>query len=297
MAAVFACDERPPAASPTSPLVAPEPSPPSPVDPSPSIPNTTASCPLTVRLEIRATSDGQHELTVFAESATTSPQEIVLPDRCPGGPIDFEGLGPGYDYYGTCNAGACIGQRSPEHVRMGPGERVPLASTKISTRGGEPCTKPLPPGRYVVRPLLPESLHACVVPALLDVSETTSPTAPDVRKPPATPSPPPIAPPTAPRVQPVPIVPTPPPVGALGTDIYSCERASDCVLACPKVEGCCTSSCGCRHAINRAHLANYQASYKNTCQKPPKCPIEGCAFRPALGAECRYGRCVATDRP
>src|SRR5690349_9049464 len=71
--------------TPQEPLVAPPPNDPPPV----------ATCPLTVRLETRPTSDG-HELTVFAESATTSTQEIELPDRCPQGLVDFDGLGPAY---------------------------------------------------------------------------------------------------------------------------------------------------------------------------------------------------------
>lgn len=289
--ASVACNEGPPV---TSPPMTPSPAPTPRVPevptwtPPPSAPTAIAPCPLTIRLEIRPTNDGRHEVTVFAESTTTYPQEITLPDRCPSGPIDFEGLGPGYDYYGVCNVGACVGQRSAEHVRVGPGERVPIASTKIAARGDGACTKSLSPGRYIVRPILPDAVHACVVPALLDTTGTTPPAAPHVQAPP---------PPSTPRVQPVPMDPRPPLPGAIATDIYSCTQASDCVLACPKVAGCCSSSCGCRHAINRAHLANYEASYKSTCQKPPKCPAEACAYQPALGAECRYGRCVATDRP
>lgn len=318
--AVGACSNHPlVTAPPQAPLLQqrPPPSTPRPAAPKPIAPQGDPTpptrCPLTLRVEIHPLNDGRHELTVFAESAIDSTQELELPDRCPQGLVDFDGLGTGYDYYGVCAAGACPGTRSPQHIRVAPGERVPIAATTISTRGGAGCTKPLAQGRYTIRPRLPPQLQACVVPALLEVRDggavpapphVTSPPAPSRPAPPPSPSPAPpvpspslVRPPPPPPAPPQKPVPIPAPTGAIGVDIYSCVTPSDCVLSCPKVTGCCSSSCGCRHAINKAHRANYEASYKNTCQKPPMCPAEACAYNPAMGVDCRGGRCVATDHP
>lgn len=90
----------------------------------------------------------------------------------------------------------------------------------------------------------------------------------------------PLAPPASPA-QPSPV-----------RDAYACESAADCVIFCPSVPGCCGATCGCKHAIRRDHTAAYEAEYKRTCARPPRCPIVGCAYQEAAFADCREHRCV-----
>jgi hypothetical protein len=70
--------------------------PPTPSEPpkAPTVANV-ATCPLTMRLEAKPLSDGKYTLTVFAESNIEYAQQVEVPDRCPRGFIDFDGLGAG----------------------------------------------------------------------------------------------------------------------------------------------------------------------------------------------------------
>jgi len=254
------------------------------------------ACPVTLRLQIvrsRTPGGDVHDLVVTAESGVPFAQSLALPDRCPEGPIAFEGLPAGTDVYDSCNKGACMA-RSPVRIELAAAAKVPIASARIAPSGASPCQRPLPPGRYVVQPVVPQGMVACVVPSLLEVPAPgappalpgTAPTLQLVLPKPAIPTPP---------LVPAPTTPPAPPPGAVATDIHSCEKASDCVLSCPKIQGCCSSSCGCRNAIHKAHRANYEASYAKTCMKPPKCPVEACMMDTSLRATCRAGRCVAVS--
>lgn len=288
---VVACAGRP-TPSPESPeLISPhihQKYEPSPVQPSPP-PVAVATCPITVRVESRTVGGSRIELTAIAEGGEAD-YVLELEDRCPNGLVGFEGLGAGYDYYGTCAKGACPGGRSAQRIRIGSHQRVPLSTTTIDPLTETACTKPLAKGRYIVRSVLPEGAQACIVPSVIEIGGELPPARPTMPMIPSAPAPaPPMPPPPA----------APPahlsPKGTGPADLYACESPADCVLSCPKVSGCCSSACGCKHAINRAHKATYETNYAKTCRKPPACPAEGCAFESAVSATCRAGRCVAVS--
>jgi hypothetical protein len=213
-------------------------------------------------------------LRVTAENVGANALVLELPDRCPNGPIDFTGLDSSYDYYGTCNAGACAGTRPPKRITLAPGVTTDVASTTLHLGGAPPCTTRLTEGRRRIVPVAPElGVPTCVVGAVLDVPAIAE--APPPRPKPPGPS--------------RPSSPSPPPPAA--GDPYACTQHSDCVLSCPRADGCCGWPCGCRHAIHRDHRAAFEAGYPDTCSKPP-CPAVGCAYQPAVAAACHNGRCT-----
>jgi hypothetical protein len=239
-----------------------------------------ARCDVVVRTTARALSPTRVRLLVTAENAGGAPATVELPDRCPHGPIDFEGLGPTFDYYGTCAAGACLARGAGSRVTLSPGQTLSLVEVDVAL-DGPGCSAPAPPGRHLVRAIPPRtSAPACSVGATVEVAATP-------RAPP-NPSPAP-----APRV-----TPAPPEPGAPSardpSDPYACDGPGQCMLACPEAPGCCGWSCGCRHAIHRDHAASFTANYPATCQRAP-CPAVGCAYEPAASATCRNGRCVAAS--
>lgn len=94
-----------------------------------------------------------------------------------------------------------------------------------------------------------------------------------------------------PRPGPRPSAPRPSGMGA-------CETAADCVVHCAKAPGCCPDApCGCRNAIRKDKVAEYDAWFASSCTPTRACPAVGCAWDEAFGATCREGRCVATDGP
>ncbi len=200
-------------------------------------------------------------LRASARNLTGEALTFELPERCPSGPIAFEGLGPGYDYYGTCASGPCPGVPSTRRITLPPHAIRPLAEALVRLDGRAPCTKPLAPGRYVVRPVAPPtSVSMCTEGAVLVVPEPLSEE--EIRN--------------------------------ASKDPYWCQTSADCVLSCPDAPGCCGYPCGCQHAINVRHRAAYEASYAKTCERPP-CPAVACAYRPAMSAACRQNRCVGVQ--
>jgi hypothetical protein len=257
-------------------------------------PKASMECQVVLRAHMRV--DGgpwTHRLWVTAENVGADALELALPDRCPNGPVDFAGLGAGYDYYGTCNAGACAGTREPRRLTLPAGATQELASVTVHLRGAPPCTKALPAGRHRIVPVVPElGVRTCVVGTVLEVP---APPAPERRteRPTPKPSPDPVR-PRERRERPGPAPQTRP--TAPGGDAYACTEHADCVLSCPRAAGCCGWPCGCRHAIHRDHKAAFEARYPETCGKPP-CPAVACMHDPAFGAACRNGRCVGVSRP
>ncbi|WP_437872545.1 hypothetical protein [Sorangium sp. So ce363] len=230
-------------------------------------------CAVRLRLDVSPVAGERRLLRVVAENATGQPLALELPDRCPNGLVELEGLGPGYDYYGTCNAGPCLGVSSARRIELGPGEARPIAEATIALRGAPPCTSALPPGQHVVRAgVRTANVPVCTAEAVLDVPGAARPQSPPSPPPPSVPS----------RSTPA------------SSDPYACQSPTDCVLSCPEPAGCCGWPCGCQHAIHRDHRAAFEANFEKTCTRPPRCPAVGCAFERAVGATCRNGRCVAT---
>lgn len=101
-----------------------------------------------VRLDAHVTpqSDGTFVLRATLTSLV-GPTEVTLPDPCPNGAAVFRGLPETYDYYGTCNAGACP-TTSPRTVSLGESPTV-IAETSINPRQGT-CNAPLSAGLYLI---------------------------------------------------------------------------------------------------------------------------------------------------
>jgi hypothetical protein len=213
----------------------------------------------------------QYALSVVAENTAGHDLAFVLPDQCPAGPLALEGLAEDYDYYQTCNAGACPGPRGMQTVQLAARERRVLAQLKLDARGGA-CNAPLESAFYRVRAVVPPLANrVCVEAASLDLRNVKIPLKP---APKLTPQPPPAAP---------------------ASDPYACARSDECTIACPQVTGCCGWSCGCRNAIRRDQVDSFAARYSQTCSHPPHCPVVGCAYEPAASAVCRNGRCTAVS--
>ena len=249
-------------------------------------------CAVVFHANWTSTDDGRRALSVVDENVSPHGVEFVLPDRCPTGAVDFEGLPAGFDYYGTCNMGACPGPRSPQHVSLDPGGRRQIAQALVDVAASA-CNRALAPGYYQVRPVLPViGVAACVEAAGLDLRGEMPPAIgpaprPAPPTPPAVSVSPPIALPSARPAAP------PPPVDPL----YACTTAADCVLSCPTPPGCCGWSCGCTNAIRRDHADAFAASYARSCTRPPRCLAVDCAYQLAVGATCRNGRCAAATGP
>ncbi len=217
-------------------------------------------CQVLLRVDLMRRDD-MVTLRAVARNLTREILKFDLPEKCPAGLIDFEGLGSGYDYYQTCNKGACVGFPEIRSVQIGPGQEHPLASTYVSLAGQAPCTKPLSGTEFEIRALAPETnVTFCTESALLELPA-----------------------PLTERER-----------AERGRDPYFCEKSSECVLSCPDRAGCCGNPCGCRHAIHRTHQAAYEENFAASCLKPP-CPAYGCAYQPAFSAVCHENRCIGAD--
>jgi Domain of unknown function (DUF4156) len=249
-------------------------------------PQAAPSCDLTLRIVVHPDLSDAFGVEVTAENTSANPLDFDLDGRCPGGIVDLAGLGAGYDYYGTCAAGACPGPAGSKHVHLDVHGRATLASTTILGRGGS-CTPALAPGRHSIQAVAPPlGVSVCSEAAVFDV-----PAAVPV---PVVPPPAPVvpSPPLAPSVVPAPPAarsPAPsPPHG-------ECASSADCVIDCPTPPGCCGWACGCKNAIPRARVASFEADYAKTCTRPPHCLAMGCAYEPAVMAACVNGRCAAAS--
>jgi hypothetical protein len=94
-------------------------------------------------------------LLARAKNLTSTPLELTLKDRCPGGEVQFSGLGHGYDYYRTCAMGACPGGRPPKVFALPPGATVDISSPNIDPDGAGPCNEPIAAGKYELTFTLP----------------------------------------------------------------------------------------------------------------------------------------------
>lgn len=120
------------------------------VEPARASPEPGCRVQLTVERESRG---GQWFLHAIATNQTAEPLVLTLQDRCPGGAVDFSGLGDGFDYYGTCVMGACTPQPQLE-IQLAPGVATRLATAVVDPRGNG-CQAALAPGPYELSFALP----------------------------------------------------------------------------------------------------------------------------------------------
>lgn len=254
LVALGACSAPPPP-SPTSPT--PPPSPVSPSQPEPPVvvavppdaeppPDAAPAAPppdaapvavastCAVSVAIAVTGTGKTRTVIAnATNTTSAPLDLLLPDRCPNGPLEFTGIVPGYDFYGTCNMGPCPvrDQRAPLRIHLEPGQTAPLATAKLEL-GGTTCNKPVPNGRYKVSAVIPpQAVTSCVTPAGLLVAQ------------------------------------------AVPDDTRACSSDGDCTIHCPRAPGCCGAQCGCKNAINKARVADVDRIFAATCKKERCQPV------------------------
>ena len=101
-----------------------------------------------VRLDAHVTPMPGGTFTLRATlTSLVGPTEVTLPDPCPNGAAVFRGLPETYDYYGTCNAGACP-TTSPRNVPLTDAPTV-IAETSVDPRQGT-CNAPLASGLYLI---------------------------------------------------------------------------------------------------------------------------------------------------
>lgn len=127
----------------------------------------------------RESRGGQWFLHAIVTNQTAEPLVLTLHDRCPGGSVDFSGLGEGVDYYGTCTMGAC-GPRPDVELELAPGAPTRLATAVVNPRGGG-CNAPLAPGRYSVSfglPLVTPISGLCVTPLEVEYAAPSASDAP-----------------------------------------------------------------------------------------------------------------------
>lgn len=86
-------------------------------------------------------------LLARAKNLTTTPLELTLEGRCPGGDARFSGLDPEYDWYHTCTMGMCMDGQPTKVIALPPGAVMDIASAQIDP-DGQGCTRPLAAGTY-----------------------------------------------------------------------------------------------------------------------------------------------------
>lgn len=111
------------------------------------LPDTTG-CELRFRIDNLAIDQAKRTVTItaVAENLTGKPLEITFGDNCPAGSVQFSGAGDGYDYYGTCAAGACSPERPKTHtITIAAGETKTLETVTIAL-DGDTCNQPIVKG-------------------------------------------------------------------------------------------------------------------------------------------------------
>jgi hypothetical protein len=131
-----------------------------------------AGCHVELRAQVRPLDDGRFAVRAVARNRTDRTLVFHFRPRCPGGDITFQGLRPGYDFYGTCAMGACMPQ-APREVRLSPGASTGLAMATIDPRRSSPCNgERIAPGRYPIEPVVPAEIDvtACTRSATLSLA-------------------------------------------------------------------------------------------------------------------------------
>ena len=86
----------------------------------------------------RATTAASGEdVTLSGTVANVSGRDITftVANPCPDGLVTFDGLGDGYDYYGSCQAGDCLDNGEPVSYTLAPEET--LEETVTIATGGD----------------------------------------------------------------------------------------------------------------------------------------------------------------
>jgi hypothetical protein len=151
--------------------------------------------------------DGKIQIEAFVLNQSQQPIPIVLPERCPAGPVAFSGIRKGYDFYGTCQMGPCQTLVAEQRRIAAPGKNE-LGSV-VFDPAATSCNKPVARGSYRVsypKPQVPKGIAVCgTFSTSVRIGVTPAP---------ATPAPPP---------------PTKPPMKPKAT----CQNIQACGLACP----------------------------------------------------------------
>lgn len=111
------------------------------------------------------------EVTAHIHNVSGLALTFTVADPCPDGLVSFMGLPEGYDFYGSCQAGACATYGDPVTYTLAP-EEVLEVTTEV-TPGGDVCNPALPADSYTVSARLPlvdeEEVMVCAMPARLIV--------------------------------------------------------------------------------------------------------------------------------
>lgn len=109
-------------------------------------------CDLVVELSLdgaistMVTGDAEVTLTAAVTNVSGASQTFTVYEPCPDGLVTFDGLGDGYDYYGSCLAGACPTSGEVVSYTLGDGETLDVAAT-LSV-AGDSCNQPLDASEY-----------------------------------------------------------------------------------------------------------------------------------------------------
>jgi hypothetical protein len=121
---------------------------------------TRVKCEIQLSVE-REASGGSWFLHAVATNQTDRPLHLELKGQCPGGAVEFSGLGDGYDYYGTCVMGPCSALEDPV-IELPPGASVRLATAVIAPKGNG-CQPALSEAEYSVTFALPLKAPSAVL--------------------------------------------------------------------------------------------------------------------------------------
>ncbi|TNE84841.1 MAG: hypothetical protein EP330_27955 [Deltaproteobacteria bacterium] len=127
--------------------------------PVPEVDSGFAGCDATLTVEVdggfsqTASPDGQVALTGVLQNITDAPITFTVTEPCPDGLVRFEGLGAGYDYYGSCVAGVCANTGEVTTYTLDPGESLGSATTLHL--GGDTCNDAVGLGTYEISGSLP----------------------------------------------------------------------------------------------------------------------------------------------
>jgi hypothetical protein len=120
-----------------------------------------------------ASADQDVTLTGTIENVSGRELTLTVANPCPDGLVTFDGLGDGYDYYGSCQAGDCLDSGEPVAYTLVPGET--LVETVTIATGGDSCNAALSPQDYVIGGDLPliagDTANVCTLRAQLDIPQ------------------------------------------------------------------------------------------------------------------------------
>ncbi len=120
---------------------------------------TGPGCALMVEVSVdgassaSASADAEVALAASVTNVVGRDVTFTVFEPCPDGLVTFGGLGDGYDYYGSCLAGACQGSGEPVSHTLAPGEAMDVSATLLTA--GDACNAPVDAGDYEIFGSLP----------------------------------------------------------------------------------------------------------------------------------------------